>query len=79
MNEETQPLDPTSFRCATCHEVRSEKEVTKLALDFIKNEDGTLSPGTLRFSVFCSTCQKFLGVIDPDATAQLDKMTEPKF
>lgn len=79
MNETPTPQDQTEliFNCNTCHDARSGSDITKVAIDFNKNVDGTLSPGTARFSVFCAKCQNFLGVIDPDASARLEKMIDP--
>lgn len=62
------------MRCATCREVKTDAQLMKQPIDYKKNADGSVSTTPARYSIFCGTCQKFLGIYDPVAQNELNTM-----
>ena len=60
--------------CNNCRLELTEDKVVKNAIDYLRNEDGSLSKAASRFSVFCKNCMKFITVIDRDAQKLLNEM-----
>ena len=60
--------------CNNCRLELTEDKVIKNAIDYQRNEDGSLSKAASRFSVFCKQCMKFVTVIDFDAAKMLQDM-----
>jgi len=60
--------------CNNCRVELTEDKVTKNAIDYQRNEDGSLSKIASRFSVFCKNCMKFITIIDRDAVKMLQDM-----
>ena len=69
-----EPPAKETFYCSNCRKHYSDEEVRKEAIDYQRNEDGTLSKSASRFSVFCKVCAKFFRVIDNDAAKMLKDM-----
>jgi ribosomal protein L44E len=66
------------YYCSNCRKELNVEQVNKRPLDFIRNEDGSLSPQPARFSVFCKQCEQFLRIIDPQVAAELQKIVDKK-
>jgi hypothetical protein len=62
------------IRCATCREVKKDEQLMKQPIEYKHNQDGSVSFTGARFSIFCGTCQKFLGIYDPVAQHELSEM-----
>jgi hypothetical protein len=60
--------------CNNCRLELTEKKVVKQPIEWLKNEDGTMSKVANRFSVFCKSCMKFVTLIDKDAADMLQNM-----
>ena len=77
VKEESVVVEPKSkeeFNCRNCQRRYSEDEVRKEPIDWIRNEDGTLSKSASRFSVFCKVCGYFFRVLDNNAAKMLQDM-----
>jgi hypothetical protein len=76
--EESVAVEPekevTYGHCNNCRLELTEEKVVKNAIDYLRNEDGSLSKAASRFSVFCKQCMKFITVIDQDAQKLLNEM-----
>lgn len=68
------PKDLVYGHCNNCRVELTEDKVVKNAIDWLRNEDGSLSKKANRFSVFCKQCMKFITVIDQDAAQMLQNM-----
>jgi hypothetical protein len=66
------------YHCNNCRVDLSSDMITKLALDYRKNEDGSLVADIMRFSIFCKQCNFFIAIVDPDASKQLQKIVKRK-
>ncbi len=66
MNEEAKE-QVERYRCVICKEYRSNDDIIKRSIDFIRTVDGALVPGKDRFAVYCRKCDNFLALIDPTA------------
>jgi hypothetical protein len=60
--------------CATCRMRLTDAQLMKTALDYEINADGSSTTVPERYSFFCGTCQKFLGIYDPKAQHELAEM-----
>lgn len=61
--------------CSTCRVRLLDSQLMKTPIDYEINADGSSSPIPERYSLFCGTCQKFLGIHDPKAQHELAEMT----
>lgn len=86
MSEEKQVPDQTSsavpvnvvfdnLYCATCKTRKTDAELMKTPIDYRVDEHGASIPTTERYSLFCATCQNFLGIYDPKSHHELSEMT----
>lgn len=66
------------FYCSTCRIRLLDSQLMKTAIDYEINADGTTSTVPERYSLFCGTCQKFLGIHDPKAQHELSEMTRTR-
>lgn len=62
------------IRCSTCREVKTDEQLMKQPIEYKQNADGSVSVTDARYSIFCGTCQKFLGIYDPVAQNELNTM-----
>lgn len=62
------------IRCSTCRVIKKDSELMKQPLGYKTNPDGSVELSLARYSIFCGTCQKFLGIYDPVAQNELDTM-----
>jgi L-cysteine desulfidase len=69
-----QQKEITYGHCNNCRIELTEDKVNKQEIDWIRNEDGTLSKSASRFSVFCKSCMKFITIIDHNAAKMLQDM-----
>lgn len=69
-----EPKELVYGHCNNCRLELTEEKVVKQEIDWIRNEDGTLSRTANRFSVFCKQCMKFVCVIDKMAAEMLQNM-----
>lgn len=74
---------PESFYCSNCKEYKvlgNEQDVLRQVIDFSKAEDGKAVllkvSEAKRFALFCKKCQKFFGIVDPEAKAALEKFIQ---
>ena len=66
------------FYCSTCRLRLSDSQLMKTPIDYEINKDGSSSTVPERYSLFCGTCQKFLGIHDPKAQKELNDMTSQR-
>jgi hypothetical protein len=60
--------------CNNCRTEMTEERVVKTPIDYLRNEDGSLSKAASRFSIFCKQCMKFITILDRDAQKLLQEM-----
>lgn len=60
--------------CNNCRLELTEERVVKQPIEWLKNEDGSMSKVANRFSVFCKSCMKFVTLIDREAQKMLQNM-----
>jgi hypothetical protein len=83
MNEQNKPDEVVKpliekYHCVNCRKDLSADQAMKMPLDYFRKEDGTLEAYPARFSVFCKTCNHFIGVMDPQREAELQKIVNKK-
>jgi len=69
---------PEKYHCTNCRTDKNVTQVTKMPLDYKRNEDGTAETTPGRYSVFCAVCQQFLAIIDPAAKKELNRIINRK-
>lgn len=66
------------YHCNNCRIDLSPEMVTKMALDFKRNDDGSVSPMIARHSIFCKACNHFIRIVDPVVSRELKKIEDKK-
>lgn len=64
-------LKPRSYYCSTCRQWFLEDKSDKRPMGYDRNEDGSMTMKSTRFSVFCPSCSKFISIIDPETDAKI--------
>lgn len=73
-----EPIKFENLYCSTCRSRKTDAELMKTPIDYRVNADGSSASIPERYSLFCGTCQKFLGIYDPKAQQELADMTKTR-